>query len=121
MPLEKSSRSGTIAFVDRPFDGFAGFAGPLLNAAEQFFLGSFDTVEIVIGELAPLLFEAAFHDVPVTFGFELIHGFAGYGLKCSQTASRGCPDLRLLPRNRIAGIGGESEKLLETNELKWFG
>jgi len=33
-----------------------GFAGALLNAAQQFFVHAFDALEIVIRELGPFLF-----------------------------------------------------------------
>lgn len=62
--------------LDGLFDRFSGLASALLDAADEFFFESFHVVEVVIGELAPFLFEATFDDVPVTFDFELVHGFS---------------------------------------------
>ena len=55
------------------FDRFAGFAGALLDPANQFFLLAFDVLEIAIRELGPLLLQLAFGDVPVAFDFECRH------------------------------------------------
>jgi hypothetical protein len=60
-------------FLDGLFDRFAGFAGALLNAAQQFIVLAFDELEIVIRELGPLLFQLALGDVPVAFDFECVH------------------------------------------------
>jgi hypothetical protein len=57
-------------FLDGLFDRFTGFAGALLNAAQQFIVLAFGALEIVIRKLGPLLFQLAFGDVPVAFDFE---------------------------------------------------
>jgi hypothetical protein len=59
-------------FLDGLFDLFTGFAGALLNAAQQFILLAFGKLEIVIRELGPLLFQLALGDVPVAFDFEFV-------------------------------------------------
>jgi hypothetical protein len=61
------------SFVDGLFDRFPGFAGALLDAAQQYILFAFDELEIVIRELGPLLLQLAFGDVPVAFDFEFSH------------------------------------------------
>jgi hypothetical protein len=48
-------------------DGFAGLAGALLDATDEFVLFAFGVLEIVVGEVRPLLDEFAFDDVPVAF------------------------------------------------------
>src|ERR1017187_3416496 len=65
--------AGGAGFLDGLFDRFTGFAGTLLNPANQFFLLAFDVLEIVIRELGPFLFQLAFGDVPVAFDFECSH------------------------------------------------
>jgi hypothetical protein len=60
-------------FLDGLFDRFPGFAGALLNAAQQFSLLAFGELEIVIRKLGPLLFQLALGDVPVAFDFEFVH------------------------------------------------
>ena len=60
-------------FLDGLFDRFPGFAGALLNAAQQFIMLAFGALEIVIRELGPLLFQLALGDVPVAFNFECVH------------------------------------------------
>ena len=61
-------------FLDGLFDRFAGFAGALLNAAQQFILLAFGELKIVIRELGSLLFQLALGDVPVALDFECVHG-----------------------------------------------
>jgi hypothetical protein len=65
--------AGGAGFLDGLFDRFTGFAGALLNAANQFFLLAFGVLEIVIRELGPFLFQLALGDVPVAFDFECGH------------------------------------------------
>jgi hypothetical protein len=65
--------AGGAGFLDGLFDRFTGFAGTLLNPANQFFLLAFDVLEIVIRELGPFLFQLALGDVPVAFDFECSH------------------------------------------------
>ena len=59
--------------LDRFFDRFTGFAGALLNAAQQLLLLAFSELEVVIRELSPFLFQFALGDVPVPFDFEFGH------------------------------------------------
>jgi hypothetical protein len=47
--------------------------GALLDAAEEFVLLSVEILQIVVGELSPLLFEFALDEVPVAFDFEFVH------------------------------------------------
>jgi hypothetical protein len=60
-------------FLESLFDRFTGFAGALLNAAQQFVVLAFGELEIVIRELGPFLFQLALGDVPVAFAFESVH------------------------------------------------
>jgi hypothetical protein len=60
-------------FLDGLFDRFTGFAGALLNAAQQFIMLAFGALEIVIRELGPFLFQLALGDVPVAFDFKFVH------------------------------------------------
>jgi hypothetical protein len=55
------------------FDGFSGFAGALLNAAQQFIVFALGASEIVIREVGPLLFQLALGDVPIALDFECVH------------------------------------------------
>jgi hypothetical protein len=48
--------AGGAGFVNHFFDRFTGFAGALLNPANQFGLLAFGVLQIVIRELGPLLF-----------------------------------------------------------------
>jgi hypothetical protein len=59
--------------LDGLLDRFAGFAGALLNASQQFIVLAFDALEIVIRKLSPLLFQLAFGDIPVALDFECVH------------------------------------------------
>jgi len=63
----------TVAFLDRVFDHFTGFAGELLNPANQFFLLAFGIAEIIVCKLGPFLFQLALGDVPVAFDFKCVH------------------------------------------------
>jgi hypothetical protein len=60
-------------FLDGFLDRFAGFAGALLNPAQQFFLLACDVLEIAIRELRPFLFQLALGYIPVAFDFECGH------------------------------------------------
>jgi hypothetical protein len=59
--------------IDRAFDGFARFARALLNSADQLLFMALDKLQVVIGQLAPLLFEFPFDHVPVPFRFQFVH------------------------------------------------
>jgi hypothetical protein len=59
--------AGRTGIIDRPLDVFAGFTGPLLNAADQFALLALDKLQIVICELRPFLFQLASDDIPIPF------------------------------------------------------
>jgi hypothetical protein len=60
-------------FLDGLSDCFPGFAGALLNAAQEFIVLAFSELEIVIRKLGPLLFQLALRDVPIAFDFECVH------------------------------------------------
>ena len=79
-PVRLLAAAGSADFLERLFDRFAGFAGALLDPAQQFFLLAFDVLEIVIGKFGPLLFQLAFGDVPVAFDFKFIHNDLVFGL-----------------------------------------
>ena len=64
---------GVLGLLDGVFDGFAGLAGAALDAADEFVHLAVGVLEVVVGEVGPLLFEFAFDDVPVAFDFEFIH------------------------------------------------
>jgi hypothetical protein len=68
--------AGGAGFLDGLFDRFAGFAGALLNPANQFVLFAFGVLEIAIRELGPFLFQLALGDVPVTFDFQCGHNIS---------------------------------------------
>jgi hypothetical protein len=61
--------AGGAGILDGLFDCFPGFAGALLNPANQFFLLAFGELEIVIREFGPLLFQLALGHVPVALDF----------------------------------------------------
>ena len=65
--------TGGAGLLERLFNRFPGFAGALLNSADQFVRLAFDELEIVIRELRPFLFQFALGDVPVAFDFECCH------------------------------------------------
>jgi hypothetical protein len=65
-------------FFDGLLDRFTGFAGALLNAAQQFILFAFGELKVVIRELGPLLLQLAFGNVPITFDFECCHNALVY-------------------------------------------
>ncbi len=64
---------GILGLFDGVFDGFAGLAGAALDAADEFVHFAVCVLEVVVGEVGPLLFEFAFDDVPVAFDFEFSH------------------------------------------------
>lgn len=68
-----TAAAGGAGIFDRLFNRFTGFAGALLNAAQEFFLLAFDILQIIVGEFGPLLFQLALGDVPVTFYFQCRH------------------------------------------------
>jgi hypothetical protein len=59
--------------LERLFDRFTGFTGAFLDPAKQFIVFAIGVAEIAIRELAPLLLQLAFGDVPVAFDFEYVH------------------------------------------------
>jgi hypothetical protein len=67
------SAAGGRGVLDCFFDRFAGFAGALLDAAQQFLLPALDVLKIIICKLRPLLLELSTDDVPVAFDFEFIY------------------------------------------------
>ena len=72
-PADLAVIGAGTALVQFFFDGFAGFARGLLDAADQFLCLAFGVLEVVIRQLGPFLFELALGDVPVAFDFECIH------------------------------------------------
>jgi hypothetical protein len=80
-------------FLDGLFDRFPGFAGALLNLAQQFIVLAFGELEIVIRELGPLLLQLAFGNVPVAFDFE----FAHIALFCFSFVNRRQRDSKSVP------------------------
>ena len=64
--------AGAAGFLDRLFHGVAGLTRALLNPAEQFVLLPGDILQVVVGELGPLLFEFALRNVPVALDFECV-------------------------------------------------
>ncbi len=68
--------AGTLeCLLDSFLNRLSGFAGAFLDAAQHFFLPACDVLEIVVGELAPLLFQFAHGDVPVALDFEYVHNW----------------------------------------------
>jgi hypothetical protein len=61
--------------MDGFFNGFASFAGALLNPSQQFILRAFGEGQVVIRERAPFLFQFTFGYVPVAFNLEFRHRF----------------------------------------------
>ena len=49
--------AGSRVFLDGIFNDFTGFAGELLNPANQFFLLALRVTEIIVGQLRPFLFQ----------------------------------------------------------------
>ena len=60
-------------FLDGLLDHLAGFAGALLDVADDFIRSTFGKLEVVIRELGPFLFELALGDVPIAFDFKCCH------------------------------------------------
>ena len=52
-----------------------GLAGAFLDAANQFVLLAFDELQIIIRKLRKFLFQLAFGNVPVSFGYKRAHIF----------------------------------------------
>src|ERR1700676_1681907 len=73
-----TTAAGGAEFLDHLFYCFAGFAGALLNPANQFFLFAFGVLEIVIRKHGPFLFQLALGNVPVAFDFECGHNSQFY-------------------------------------------
>ena len=67
--MQSLAAAGGGRFLDRFFNGFAGFPGALLNPTDQFLLLAFGKLQIAIRELGPLLFQFALGDVPVALDF----------------------------------------------------
>jgi hypothetical protein len=76
-PGSRSAIAVSAGSFDGLFHRFTGFSGALLDAAQQFVLFAFEVLEVIVGEIGPLLFEGAFDDVPVTFDFECCHMCVG--------------------------------------------
>jgi hypothetical protein len=55
------------------FNLFPGFAGPLLDASDQFTFLALDELKIVIGQPGPFLPQPAFDDVPIPSHFQNAH------------------------------------------------
>ena len=67
---------GTAAAVsDRLCHRFTGFARALLDATELFLLLAGGELQIVVGELGPLLLDLALGNVPIAFDFQFVHRF----------------------------------------------
>jgi hypothetical protein len=66
--------------IDRFFDCFAGFAGVLLNPAEQFLRLAFRALELIVRETGARLIELAFDDVKIAFDFKFGHKICGFGV-----------------------------------------
>ena len=65
--LEEVRRVAVFPHGDLLFSFFLADAVALLNLAEQLFALSGDHVQVVVGELAPLLFDLAFELAPIAF------------------------------------------------------
>ena len=62
--------SGLLELVDPPLDLFFCMAGLLLKASEQFVFLPFFIEEIVVVQVGELLFDLAFHLIPIAFYFQ---------------------------------------------------
>jgi hypothetical protein len=60
--------------ADEVPNAFLRFARPLLDAAKHFVFFAFLEGEVIIGELAVLLFQLPFDFIPVAFDVEFGHG-----------------------------------------------
>ena len=119
------------------FDLFPGFAGPLLDASDQFTFLALDELKIVIGEPGPFLPQPAFDDVPIPFHFQNAHigsrffhqwfcipecGSSGVApaknLFAVQMPRRAAPAVKRLPtsydRGRLAGAASWFAACTET-------
>ena len=65
--------AGGASLLDRLFDRLTGFTGAFLNAPQQLLAHSFGILEIVVGQLGPLLLQFSLGDVPVALDFEFCH------------------------------------------------
>src|SRR3569623_1934778 len=63
-----------LPFLDLLLGVIAGHAIAFLDLSGQLLATALDGVEIVVGELAPLFLELAFHLLPVAFDNVPIHG-----------------------------------------------
>ena len=59
--------------MDGLFDGFTSFTCALLNPTIEFFLFTFDILQVIVREFRPLLFQLALGNVPIAFDFECCH------------------------------------------------
>jgi len=91
------------------FDGFfhclAGFAGALLDTTQEFVVFAFDVLEIVVGELGPLLLKFALCDVPVALDFECIYEYFCESPTWRITGSQMWDNPRSLTRSLGIGYG----------------
>lgn len=70
MPLATAGGAERIDFV---FGFFFGFAVAFLDLAFELLGSAVDGVEVVVGELAPLLLDFAFDLFPVAFELVAVH------------------------------------------------
>lgn len=65
--------AAAVVIAEGFFNCLAGFAGFFLDTTYEFIGFAFGNVEIVVGQLTPLLFDLSFEDVPVAFELERVH------------------------------------------------
>jgi len=74
--------------VDLPLGFIPMYAVTLLDPADELGALAFDQIEIVIGELAPLLLHFAFHLLPVSFNSIPVHRRLLLGLAPSRRTQK---------------------------------
>jgi hypothetical protein len=67
--------TAAFVFVHVEFKFFSALHGSFLDATDQFILLALGELQIVIRKLREFLFQFAFGDVPVSFGYESVHIF----------------------------------------------
>jgi hypothetical protein len=72
--VEGAALQTTLPFFDLPLRLFAGDAVVLLNPTHQLLALALDLVELVVGQLAPLLQGLAAELLPVAFDLIPVHG-----------------------------------------------
>jgi hypothetical protein len=70
-------RASGAGLIQDLLDYLAGFAGLLLNPADQFVFLTFDITQVVIRQLGPPLLQFAFDDVPISLHLESVHVLVG--------------------------------------------